>query len=154
MVYCAIAFQVRGWAIKSVRGLGLINPDDYYILTDVIRWMIGVVEINLFDNSDILTTENRDPALPLEILPKHLFLALTRGEYWLGLFVLVRHMDVSTIQSYFMTSTGHIEFLQTILSSMKSLVEGIFIVIHVFDMVEFVTRMWLILMYFVWCLCF
>ena len=118
-----IVFQVRGWAVRSVRSLGLLNPDDYDLLMEVIRWMIAVVEFNLFELLEIVQPENNDAALPFEALPSHLFIPLTRSKYWLGLFVLVRQMDVSTVQTCFMTSDderGHIEFLEIIVAPMES----------------------------------
>lgn len=111
-----VFLQVRGWAVRSVRGQGLINRDDYDVLKDVIGWMIEVVEYNLFENADLLAPENK----PFECmyLPSHLFMPLTIREYWLGLFVLLRQMDVETMQSCFMSFTGHLQFLNIIVSPM------------------------------------
>lgn len=99
-----------------MRGQGFINQDDYDVLKEVIGWMIQVVEFDLFKNSDLLPPESK----PFEcmFLPCHLFMPLTIREYWLGLFVLLRQMDVETMQSCFMSFTGHIEFLNTIVSPM------------------------------------
>ena len=116
---------MRGWAVRSVRGQGLINQDDYDVLKQVIGWMIKVVEFKLFENSDTMTSESK----PFEYtcLPTHIFIQLTIKEYWLGLFVLLRQMDVDTMQSCFMSFTGHHEFLNIIVSPMESkgFVEGI-----------------------------
>ena len=116
---------MRGWAVRSVRGQGLINQDDYDILKQVIGWMIEVVEFNLFENCDLLASESK----PLEYtsLPAHIFIKLTMKEYWLGLFVLLRQMDVETMQSCFMSFTGHHEFFNIIVSPMENqeLMEGI-----------------------------
>lgn len=117
---------MRGWAVRSVRGQGLINQDDYDVLKQVIGWMIKVVEFNLFEQySNIMTSESE----PFEYtsLPAHIFIQLTIKEYWLGLFVLLRQMDVDTMQSCFMSFTGHHEFLNIIVSPManQGKVEGI-----------------------------
>lgn len=111
-----VFLQVRGWAVRSVRAQGFINQDDYDVLKEVIGWMIQVVEFDLFKNSDLLPPESK----PFEcmFLPCHLFMPLTIREYWLGLFVLLRQMEVETMQSCFMSFTGHIEFLNTIVSPM------------------------------------
>ena len=89
--------------------------------------MIQVVEFNLFENSDLLALEGK----PFEsmCLPSHLFIPLTIREYWLGLFVLLRQMDVETMQSCFMSFTGHLEFLNIIVRSMENQesIEGILI---------------------------
>ena len=118
-----IVLQVRGWADRTVRRLGLINPDDYDSLMEVIRWMIVVVEFNLFELSDVMAPENKD-TLPFERLPPHLFMPLTLTEYWYGLVRLVLHMDVSTVQTCFMTSTAHADFLKTIVSHMENPMKG------------------------------
>jgi len=109
---------VRGWAVRSVRGQGLINQDDYDALKQVIRWMIEVIEFRLFENSDVTTSESK--LFEYTSLPAHFFEKLTIKEYWLGLFVLLRQMDVETMQSCFMTLTGHHEFLNIIISPMEN----------------------------------
>ena len=119
-----IYFQVRAWAVRCVRDLGLISPDDYDLLADVIGWMINVVQFNLFENIDALSPENTDAELPFDFLPPHLFVSLTRREYWLGLFVLVRQMDVSTVRTCFTNSTEHATFLRTLLSLMETEIRG------------------------------
>lgn len=119
-----IYFQVRAWAVRCVRDLGLISPDDYDLLADVIGWMINVVQFNLFENIDELSPENTDAELPFDFLPPHLFVSLTRREYWLGLFVLLRQMDVSTVRTCFTKSTEHATFLRTVLSLMGTEIRG------------------------------
>jgi len=96
--------------------MGLINQDDYDVLKQVIGWMIKVVEFNLFEDSDLMTSES----ILLECLPAHIFNGLTLKEYWLGLFVLLRQMDVETMQSCFMSFTGHPDFLNIIISAMDN----------------------------------
>ena len=99
-----------------MRGQGFINQDDYDVLKQAIGWMIKVMEFNLFKNSE--TSESK----PFEYtsLPSHFFMKLTVKEYWLGLFVLLRQMDVDTMQSCFMSFTGHNEFLNIIAFSMNN----------------------------------
>lgn len=109
---------MRGWAVRSVRGQGLINQDDYDVLKQVIGWMIEVVEFNLFEYSDIMTSESE--LFEHTSLPAHIFIQLTKKEYWLGLFVLLRQMDVDTMQSCFMSFTGHHEFLNIIVLPMAN----------------------------------
>ena len=101
-----------------MRGQGFINQDDYDVLKQAIGWMIEVMEFNLFKNSDLMTSESK----PFEYtsLPSHFFMKLTVKEYWLGLFVLLRQMDVDTMQSCFMSFTGHHEFLNIIAFSMNN----------------------------------
>lgn len=124
-------FQVRGWAVASVRGSGLLNPDDYDFLAEVIGWMINVVQFNLFENIYSLIQENdADRELPLDFLPPHLFMELDKNSYWQSLFVLIRQMDVSTVQTCFMTSQpGHDELLTTILMSMEEQGNNFFLII-------------------------
>lgn len=119
-----IVIQVRGWAVKTVRGLGLINPDDYDVLMEVVKWLIGVVNFNLFDFHDQIAPEDLSD-IPFDFLPPHLFMPLTKSEYWLGLFVLLRQIDASTVQSCFLTSDDYKGFLETIVSPMESQMEGI-----------------------------
>lgn len=127
-------FQVRGWAIASVRDLGLLNPDDYDFLAEVIGWMINVVQFNLFENIDSLIQENdADRELPFDCLPPHLFMELDERFYWQSLFVLIRQMDVSTVQTCFMTSQpGHDELLTTILLSMEEQGNNFFLIIIIY----------------------
>ena len=101
-----------------MRGQGLINQDDYDVLKQVIGWMIEVVEFNLFENSDLVALESK----PFEFtsLPTDIFIKLTIKEYWLSLFVLLRQMDVETMQSCFMSFTGHHEFLNIIVLPMEN----------------------------------
>lgn len=124
MINIYIYFQVRAWAVRCVRDLGLISPDDYDLLANVIGWMINVVQFNLFENIDALSPENTDAELPFDFLPPHLFISLTRREYWLGLFVLLRQMHVSTVRTSFTKSTEHATFLGTLLSLMGTEIRG------------------------------
>lgn len=80
--------------------------------------MIEVVEFNLFEYSDIMTSESE--LFEHTSLPAHIFIQLTKKEYWLGLFVLLRQMDVDTMQSCFMSFTGHHEFLNIIVLPMAN----------------------------------
>ncbi|XP_022786146.1 probable helicase senataxin [Stylophora pistillata] len=113
--------EVRGWAVKSVRGQGMINPDEYDLLKEVIKWMIDVVELNLFEYPDIVTPADKNAiSLPLNVLPPHLFVPLTVKEYWMGLFVLLMRMDVATVKSCFMSYTGHIGILNVIVQPMEN----------------------------------
>ncbi|XP_078359214.1 uncharacterized protein LOC144643749 isoform X2 [Oculina patagonica] len=102
--------EVRGWAVRTVRSQGLINSDDYDALEEVIKWMIDVVEFNLFEDCDYVMDGT---------LPPHLFKPLSIREYWLGLFVLLRQMDAATVQSRFMSSTGHRQLLCSIVSPIQ-----------------------------------
>lgn len=128
---------MRGWAVRSVRGQGLINQDDYDVLKQVIGWMIEVVEFNLFEYSDIMTSESELFEHPS--LPAHIFIQLTIKEYWLGLFVLLRQMDVDTMQSCFMSFTGHHEFLNIIVLPMANQepVEGTLFCLSGFDLFSY-----------------
>ena len=132
VMYMAFAvFQVRGWAIASVRDSGLLNPDDYDFLAEVIGWMMNVVQFNLFENIYSLIQQNdADRELPFDFLPPHLFMELDKNFYWQSLFVLIRQMDVSTVQTCFMTSQpGHDELLTTILLSMEEQGNNFFLII-------------------------
>ena len=101
--------------------MGLISPDDYDLLVQVIKWMVQIVQLGF----DIGEPEHKDE-LPLDYLPTHLYFPLTERDYWRGLVVLVMRMEVSTVQSCFMSSddNGHREFLEFILSTMKCQIEG------------------------------
>lgn len=118
-----------------MRDLGLISPDDFDLLANVVGWMINVVQFNLFENIDALSPENTDAELPFDFLPPHLFISLTRREYWLGLFVLLRQMDVSTVRTYFTNSTEHATFLGTVLSLMETEIRGNLIYFDLFTFI-------------------
>ena len=118
-----------------MRDLGLISPNDYDLLANVIGWMINVVQFNLFENIDELSPENTDAELPFDFLPPHLFISLTRREYWLGLFVLLRQMDVSTVRTRFTDSTEHATFLGTVLSLMGTEIRGNLIYFDLFTFI-------------------
>ena len=118
-----------------MRDLGLISPDDFDLLANVVGWMINVVQFNLFENIDALSPENTDAELPFDFLPPHLFISLTRREYWLGLFVLLRQMDVSTVRTYFTNSTEHATFLGTVLSLMGTEIRGNLIYFDLFTFI-------------------
>lgn len=112
---------MRGWAVISVRGQGMINPDEYDLLKEVIKWMIDVVEFNLFELSEIVIPKDENTTgLPLKFLPPHLYVPLTIKEYWMGLFVLLMRMDVATVRSCFMSYTGHIGILNAIVQPMRN----------------------------------
>lgn len=83
--------------------------------------MIDVVEFNLFEDCDYVMDGT---------LPPHLFKPLSIREYWLGLFVLLRQMDAATVQSRFMSSTGHRQLLCSIVSPIQDEenMKGIFII--------------------------
>lgn len=96
---------------------------------EVIKWMLGVVKLDLFENFHLIALESTE-VLPFELMPSHLFNSLSLKKYWLGLFVLVRQMDVSTVQLCFMASddNGHRDFLEKTVLSMKNQVEGILVI--------------------------
>lgn len=99
----------------------MINPDEYDLLKEVIKWMIDVVEFNLFELSEIVIPKDENTTdLPLKFLPPHLYVPLTIKEYWMGLFVLLMRMDVATVQSCFMSYTGYIGILNAIVQPMRN----------------------------------
>ena len=98
----------------------MINPDEYDLLKEVIKWMIDVVEFNLFEYSDLMAPGNNDATLPFDYLPSHLFIPLTIKEYWMSLLVLLMRMDEPTVQSCFMSYTGHMDFLNAIVLPMEN----------------------------------
>lgn len=116
-----VYFQVRAWADRVTRSLGLISPDDYDSLGQVIKWIVQIVQLGF----DIGEPEHKDE-LPFDYLPTHLYFPLVTRDYWRGLVVLVMRMEVSTLQSCFMSSddNGHRGFLEIILPTMKCQTEG------------------------------
>lgn len=92
--------------------------------------MLGVVKLDLFENFHLIALESTE-VLPFELMPSHLFSSLSLKKYWFGLFVLVRQMDVSTVQLCFMASddNGHRDLLEKIVLSMKNQTEGILVVL-------------------------
>lgn len=75
--------QVRRWAIRAAKTLGKVDRDDFYELKETFLLMFHVLDLDLFQNSDIYiscTSEKEKNVL----LSPHLFDAKNYKDYWLG----------------------------------------------------------------------
>ena len=114
--------------MRQVRKLGPVDVDSYDSLKEVIKLMMGVLELNLFENSELIGHEEEDDTssdpLSPHFLPPHLFVKDSLKEFWQGICMLVFHLDVGTICRKFMSSSGHRTLLNTAVNTLKYSIEG------------------------------
>ena len=113
--------------MRQVRKLGPVDVDSYDSLKEVIKLMMGVLELNLFENSELIGHEEEDDTSPVmsrtHFLSPHLFVDSLK-EFWQGICMLVFHLDVGTICRKFMSSSGHRTLLNTAVNTLKYSIEG------------------------------
>ncbi|XP_023663656.2 probable helicase senataxin isoform X2 [Paramormyrops kingsleyae] len=114
--------QVRRWAIRAAKSLGKVDRDDFYELKETFLLMFHVLDLDLFQNSDIYiscTSENEKNVL----LSPHLFDAKNYKDYWLGICMLLTQLDGQAMDSLVLAPTKQTEIIKCILTTMEKNVE-------------------------------
>ncbi|XP_036384373.1 probable helicase senataxin isoform X2 [Megalops cyprinoides] len=113
---------VRRWAIRTARSLGKVDRDDFYDLQDIFTSMFCVIELDLFQNSDIDTSY--DPASSKMVcLPSHLYDSSNYKNYWLGICMLLTVLDAQAMDSLLLGPDKKTDIMQCILNTMEKAVE-------------------------------
>ncbi|XP_048877354.1 probable helicase senataxin isoform X2 [Brienomyrus brachyistius] len=114
--------QVRRWAIRAAKSLGKVDRDDFYELKETFSLMFHVLDLDLFQNSDIYiscTSENEKSVL----LSPHLYDAKNYKDYWLGICMLLTQLDGQAMDSLVLAPTKQTEIIKCILTTMEKTVE-------------------------------
>ncbi|XP_078697928.1 putative helicase senataxin isoform X2 [Branchiostoma floridae x Branchiostoma belcheri] len=113
--------QIRKWAIKSVRSLGMVQPHQYEEIKPVIGWLLSVVNFDLFENPGI-GMDVDDPPCGMEdsvVLPPFLFDTCGYKDYWLGICLLLSSLDPSTMRTQMFGASGHRHIPDAVLNAME-----------------------------------
>ncbi|MBN3299824.1 SETX helicase, partial [Amia calva] len=114
--------MVRKWAIHTARSLGKVDRDDFYDLQDVFSCMFRVIELDIFMNSDIYSSLNREEG-KMVLLPPHLYDSTNYKNYWLGICMLLTVLDAEAMDSLLLGHEKQNDFMQSILNTMEKSVE-------------------------------
>ncbi|KAJ8261382.1 hypothetical protein COCON_G00171050 [Conger conger] len=113
---------VRRWAIHTARSLGKVDRDDFYDLQDIFSSMFSVIELDIFQDSDIDTCY--DPKTgKMVLLPRHLYDSTNYKNYWLGICMLLTVLDAQAMDSLMLGPDKQTDFMQCILNTMEKAVE-------------------------------
>ncbi|XP_018421253.1 PREDICTED: probable helicase senataxin [Nanorana parkeri] len=113
---------IRHWAILTARAQGKVDRDDYYDLEEVFTCLFKVIELGLFENSDIyMYTEVEDGKLIL--LPSHLYDTSNYKNYWLGICMLLTVLEEQAMASLLLGPNKQNDFMQSILHVMEKQTE-------------------------------
>ncbi|XP_035685869.1 probable helicase senataxin isoform X2 [Branchiostoma floridae] len=113
--------QIRKWAIKSVRSLGMVHPHQYEEIEPVVGWLLSVVNFDLFENPGIALDVD-DPPCGMEdsvVLPPFLFDTCGYKDYWLGICLLLSSLDPSTMRTQMFGARGHRHIPDAVLNAME-----------------------------------
>ncbi|KAI1904748.1 hypothetical protein AGOR_G00008890 [Albula goreensis] len=114
--------MVSRWAIRAARSLGKVDRDDFYDLQDIFSSMFSVIELDLFQNSDI--DSSYDPKNgKMVLLPRHLFDSTNYKYYWLGICMLLTVLDAQAMDSLLLGPDKQTDIMQCILHTMEKTVE-------------------------------
>ncbi|CAH2316080.1 Hypothetical predicted protein [Pelobates cultripes] len=112
--------NIRRWAILTARAQGKVERDDYYDLQEVFTCLFKVIELGLFENPDIYSTELEQGKLIL--LPPHLYDVNNYKNYWLGICMLLTVLEEQAMDSLLLGPDKQ-NFLQSILHVMEKYTE-------------------------------
>uniref|UniRef100_A0A8C5R0I1 Senataxin n=1 Tax=Leptobrachium leishanense TaxID=445787 RepID=A0A8C5R0I1_9ANUR len=112
---------VRRWAIGTARAQGKVERDDYYDLQDVFTCLFKVIELGLFENPDLYSTELEEGKLIL--LPSHLYDTSNYKNYWLGICMLLTVLEEQAMDSLLLGPDKQNDFMQSILYVMEKYTE-------------------------------
>ena len=94
---------------------GSIGSDEYEELEDVIDWLLGVVDFNLFVNHVDVDESTMWDETQNVILPHYLFTPRPRT-FWLAIYVVLNLMTKDCIQTQFLTTDlKHKELVESVL---------------------------------------
>ncbi|XP_069743147.1 probable helicase senataxin isoform X2 [Narcine bancroftii] len=108
---------VRKWAILAARSLGKVERDDFYDLQEVITCLLKVIELDLFENTDLYNSSGMEEG-KLFLLPPHLYDVTNEKNYWLGICMLLMVLDEQAMDSLLLAHDKQNDFMKSILSIM------------------------------------
>ena len=123
-MYALYNIQVRQWANKTARTLSPVSVDDYDSLREVIQWIVNVVDLNLFQNSELIPLEAEVDDCSAVIMPKHLFNKDSETAFWNGLCSLLLQFEKETVNYELMSTTGHRSLLDAAMHTMEDAKAG------------------------------
>ncbi|NXD00925.1 SETX helicase, partial [Certhia familiaris] len=109
---------IRRWAILTARNLGKVDRDDYYDLEEVLTCLFRVIELGLFENSDIYSSSMFEKG-KLILLPAHLYDTANYKNYWLGICMLLSVLEEQAMDSLLLGPDKQNDFMQSILHTME-----------------------------------
>ncbi|KAG8546517.1 hypothetical protein GDO81_018747 [Engystomops pustulosus] len=109
--------NIRRWAILTARAQGKVDRDDYYDLQEVFTCLFKVIELGLFENPDLYSTDLEDGKLIL--LPDHLYDTSNYKNYWLGVCMLLTILEEQAMDSLLLGPDKQNDFMQSILHVME-----------------------------------
>lgn len=96
--------------------LGSVSCDDYDDLRDVVKWIMGVSEYGLFQcpqlGDDVSTQSS------YTILPSHLFVQNPVKEFWLGVCMLLKSLEVNTVRLQLVSRDNHQAFVGVVVNAL------------------------------------
>ncbi|NWS36771.1 SETX helicase, partial [Polioptila caerulea] len=110
--------MIRRWAILTARNLGKVDRDDYYDLEEVLTCLFRVIELGLFENSDIYSSSMFEKG-KLILLPAHLYDTANYKNYWLGICMLLSVLEEQAMDSLLLGPDKQNDFMQSILHTME-----------------------------------
>ncbi|XP_053328361.1 probable helicase senataxin isoform X2 [Spea bombifrons] len=112
---------VRRWAILTAKAQGKVDRDDYYELQEVFTCLFKVIELGLFENPDLYSTELEEGKLIL--LPSHLYDTTNYKNYWLGICMLLTVLEEQAMDSLLLGPDKQNDLMQSILHIMEKYTE-------------------------------
>ncbi|NXM66967.1 SETX helicase, partial [Serilophus lunatus] len=109
---------IRRWAILTARNLGKVDRDDYYDLEEVLTCLFKVIELGLFENTDIYSSSMYEKG-KLILLPAHLYDTTNYKNYWLGICMLLSVLEEQAMDSLLLGPDKQNDFMQSILHTME-----------------------------------
>ncbi|NWI50173.1 SETX helicase, partial [Calyptomena viridis] len=109
---------IRRWAILTARNLGKVDRDDYYDLEEVLTCLFKVIELGLFENTDIYSSAMYEKG-KLILLPAHLYDTTNYKNYWLGICMLLSVLEEQAMDSLLLGPDKQNDFMQSILHTME-----------------------------------
>ncbi|NWI96762.1 SETX helicase, partial [Pitta sordida] len=110
--------MIRRWAILTARNLGKVDRDDYYDLEEVLTCLFKVIELGLFENTDIYSSSMYEKG-KLILLPAHLYDTANYKNYWLGICMLLSVLEEQAMDSLLLGPDKQNDFMQSILHTME-----------------------------------
>ncbi|KAM3911735.1 putative helicase senataxin [Leptodactylus fuscus] len=110
--------SIRRWAILTARAQGKVDRDDYYDLQEVFTCLFKVIELGLFENPDIYSSNGLEDG-KLILLPDHLYDTSNYKNYWLGVCMLLTVLEEQAMDSLLLGSDKQNDFMQSILYVME-----------------------------------
>lgn len=96
--------------------LGSVSCDDYDDISGIVKWIMGVYNFGLFQSPDIGNDALTQSSYT--ILPSHLFVQNPVKEFWLGVCMLLKALEVNTIRLQLVSRDHHPEFVRVVVNAL------------------------------------